>query len=227
MEREHTYGILIAEIDPAYLSLFYLISRQIGNMLRMYQMSEEQKTMQRKLEILVREIQEKNEVLNFISESDALTGCMNRRGFIEKTLQMNRDHEGEELLILFADLDHLKEINDSFGHIEGDFSIRHCAEVLKKVVGADGIVGRIGGDEFCILMRDCAGDDARKRLADIQKQFVLREKTNYARSFSCGIVGVPRNHDKVDLDTLLHEADEVMYNQKREHKKEYQSELGI
>ena len=106
VEREHTYGILIAEIDPAYLSLFYLISRQIGNMLRMYQMSEEQKTMQRKLEILVREIQEKNEVLNFISESDALTGCMNRRGFIEKTLQMNRDHEGEELLILFADLDH-------------------------------------------------------------------------------------------------------------------------
>ena len=52
-------------------------------------------------------------------------------------------------------------------------------------------------------------------------------KKNYARSFSCGIVGVPRNHDKVDLDTLLHEADEVMYNQKREHKKEYQSELGI
>ena len=90
---EIQYGILVAEIDPAYLSLFYLISRQIGNMLRMYQMSEEQKTIQRKLEILVREIQEKNEVLNFISESDALTGCMNRRGFIEKTLQMNRDHE--------------------------------------------------------------------------------------------------------------------------------------
>ena len=110
---EIQYGILVAEIDPAYLSLFYLISRQIGNMLRMYQMSEEQKTIQRKLEILVREIQEKNEVLNFISESDALTGCMNRRGFIEKTLQMNRDHEGEELLILFADLDHLKEKVDA------------------------------------------------------------------------------------------------------------------
>lgn len=56
---EIQYGILVAEIDPAYLSLFYLISRQIGNMLRMYQMSEEQKTIQRKLEILVREIQEK------------------------------------------------------------------------------------------------------------------------------------------------------------------------
>ena len=98
--------------------------------------------------------------------------------------------------------------------------------VVKNIREED-VFARIGGDEFCILMRDCAGDDARKRLADIQKQFVLREKTNYARSFSCGIVGVPRNHDKVDLDTLLHEADEVMYNQKREHKKEYQSELGI
>ena len=63
VEREHTYGILIAEIDPAYLSLFYLISRQIGNMLRMYQMSREQKKMQQKLETLVREIEEKNEVL--------------------------------------------------------------------------------------------------------------------------------------------------------------------
>ena len=74
----------MTEIDPANLSLFYLISRQIGNMLRMYQMSREQKKMQQKLETLVREIEEKNEVLNFLSESDALTGCLNRRGFMEK-----------------------------------------------------------------------------------------------------------------------------------------------
>lgn len=46
---------------------------------------------------------------------------------MEKTLQMNKENEGKEMVILFADLDHLKEINDSFGHIEGDFSIRHCS----------------------------------------------------------------------------------------------------
>lgn len=112
----------MTEIDPANLSLFYLISRQIGNMLRMYQMSREQKKMQQKLETLVREIEEKNEVLNFLSESDALTGCLNRRGFMEKAVQMNREYEGKEVVILFADLDHLKEINDCFGHIEGDFA---------------------------------------------------------------------------------------------------------
>ena len=66
--------------------------------------------MQRKLETTGAEkYREKNEVLNFISESDALTGCMNRRGFIEKTLQMNKETMREKrLLILFADLDHLK-----------------------------------------------------------------------------------------------------------------------
>ena len=128
---------------------------------------------------------------------------------------------------MFIDADHLKYINDTFGHQEGDAYIRFFVRIVNENIREEDVFARIGGDEFCILMRDCAGDDARKRLADIQKQFVLREKKNYARSFSCGIVGVPRNHDKVDLDTLLHEADEVMYNQKREHKKEYQSELGI
>lgn len=61
--------------------------------------------MQQKLETLVREIEEKNEVLNFLSESDALTGCLNRRGFMEKAVQMNREYEGKEIVILFADLD--------------------------------------------------------------------------------------------------------------------------
>lgn len=104
-------------------------------MLRMYQMSKEQRRMQQKLEALVREVREKNEVLNFLSESDALTGSLNRRGFMEKAVQMNRENAGKEMLILFADLDHLKEINDSFGHIEGDFAIRRCAETLKSAVG--------------------------------------------------------------------------------------------
>lgn len=74
---------------------------------------------------------------------------MNRRGLMEKAVQMNRKNDGKEMLILFADLDHLKEINDSFGHIEGDFAIKKCAETLKSVVGENGIIGRIGGDEFC------------------------------------------------------------------------------
>ena len=66
---EEQYGVLIAEIDPSNIILFYLISREIGNMLRLYQLSKEQMIMRKKLEQSVLEIQEKNEVLNFISYS--------------------------------------------------------------------------------------------------------------------------------------------------------------
>lgn len=162
------------------------------------------------------EIQEKNEVLNFISESDALTGCMNRRGFIEKTLQMNRDHEGEELLILFADLDHLKEINDSFGHIEGDFSIRHCAEVLKKVVGADGIVGRIGGDEFCVVtlgnLKD--GQQIVERIREESDAFNCTSDKKYYVELSAGCTSVICRNGLVIADALR-EADRALYEVKK------------
>lgn len=77
---EVQYGILVAEINPANTVLFYLISREIGNMLRLYQLSREQMILRKKQEQLIQEIQEKNQVLNFISESDPLTGSLNRRG---------------------------------------------------------------------------------------------------------------------------------------------------
>ena len=177
---EMQYGVLAAEINPANLALFYLISRQIGNMLRMYQMSKEQKRMQQKLEALVREVREKNEVLNFLSESDALTGCMNRRGLMEKAVQMNRKNDGKEMLILFADLDHLKEINDSFGHIEGDFAIKKCAETLKSVAGENGIIGRIGGDEFCAMLPGNAEDGQRIRRLIQKKSAAFNENSDKA-----------------------------------------------
>ena len=173
----------------------------------------------------VTETRVKEEQLKAEAYQDMLTRIGNRFYLKEKAEEILKT--GEPVSVCYCDLDHLKYINDTFGHQEGDAYIRFFVRIVNENIREEDIFARIGGDEFCILMRDCAGDDARKRLSDIQKQFVLREKTNYARSFSCGIVGVPRNHDKVDLDTLLHEADEVMYNQKREHKKESQSELGI
>lgn len=137
---------------------------------------------------------------------------MNRRGFIEKTLQMNRDHEGEELLILFADLDHLKEINDFFGHIEGDFSIRHCAEVLKKVVGADGIVGRIGGGEFCVVtlgnLKD--GQQIIERIREESDAFNCTSDKEYYVELSAGCTSVICRNGLVIADALR-EADRALF----------------
>lgn len=213
---EVQYGILVAEIDPANTVLFYLISREIGNMLRLFQLSKEQLQLQKKQELLIQEIQEKNEVLNFISESDPLTGCLNRRGFMEKAVRFNRDHEGEEALLFFADLDHLKEINDVFGHVEGDFAIRWCGEALKKQAGDSGIVGRIGGDEFCILMPGSPEDG----LAFQQQQKTLHASFNsssdkaYYIELSIGFTPVRFGRDLV-ISEKMKDADQALYEAKK------------
>lgn len=217
---EMQYGILVTEIDPANLSLFYLISRQIGNMLRMYQMSREQKKMQQKLETLVREIEEKNEVLNFLSESDALTGCLNRRGFMEKAVQMNREYEGKEVVILFADLDHLKEINDCFGHIEGDFAIRRCAEVLKSAAGKQSITGRIGGDEFCAMFPGNAqdGQKLRKRIQEENLAFNMKSEKPYYVELSVGYHVIRCGGDLI-ISEAFKDADKALYEEKKKRRK--------
>ena len=209
----------MTEIDPANLSLFYLISRQIGNMLRMYQMSREQKKMQQKLETLVREIEEKNEVLNFLSESDALTGCLNRRGFMEKAVQMNREYEGKEVVILFADLDHLKEINDVFGHAAGDFAIKWCSATLQEQVGASGIVGRIGGDEFCVLLFGDmqAGRTFVEQIKAKSAAFNAASEKEYYVELSIGFAPVTLGKDLV-ISEKLAVADLTLYEEKKKRR---------
>ena len=119
---------------------------------------------------------------------------------------------------LYCDLDHLKYINDNFGHLEGDEYLKFFVRVVKENIREEDIFARIGGDEFCILLRSCAREDAQNRMADIQREFSERNKTVYERSFSCGIIEIPENHSPVKLEKLIHEADENMYGQKREHK---------
>lgn len=217
---EIQYGILAAEIDPSNIILFYLVSRQIGNMLRLFQLSKEQRTMQRKLEQLVQEIQEKNEVLNFISESDPLTGCMNRRGFMETAVKFNREHEGTEALLLFADLDHLKEVNDVFGHAEGDFAIKHCGEILKKQAGESGIVGRIGGDEFCILIPGDihTGNTFIEQIRSANNIFNLHSEKPYYIEISIGFTQIICEKDLLIAEEMK-KADQALYESKKKRRK--------
>ena len=197
-------------------------------MLRMYQMSKEQKRMQQKLEALVREVREKNEVLNFLSESDALTGCMNRRGLMEKAVQMNRKNDGKEMLILFADLDHLKEINDSFGHIEGDFAIKKCAETLKSVVGENGIIGRSGGDEFCAMLPGNAENGQRIRRLIQKKSAAFNENSDkaYYVELSVGYTIVTCSSGLAISDELK-DADKALYEEKKKRRKSVKKQLDL
>jgi diguanylate cyclase (GGDEF)-like protein len=215
--EEIQYGFMMTEIAPANLALSYLISMQIANALKFYEVSREQKRTQRKLEKLVTEVNEKNEVLNFISEYDVLTGFLNRRGFMERIMQYNKEHNGEEALMIYADLDHLKEINDCFGHNEGDFAIRSASKMLQQILGEGCIIGRLGGDEFAALCPPCDQEERSRvtmKAKDILWQFNETSGKEYYVEITIGWHSFGCDPGNVFTE-ILDAADKKLYEAKR------------
>ena len=97
-----------------------------------------------------------------ISQTDFMTGLLNRRGlndYVDKHWD-NWIHDSTDALVLSIDMDELKQINDCYGHDEGDKAICAMAETLKKVIPEDAAIARTGGDEFAVLMKaDCSSVD--------------------------------------------------------------------
>jgi diguanylate cyclase (GGDEF)-like protein len=89
-----------------------------------------------------------------LSVTDELTGLYNRRGFFQLALSrlnfLSRSAD-DTLLLLMFDLDGLKQINDTYGHSEGDTALKSFADILKQTLRQDDIIGRIGGDEFIVF----------------------------------------------------------------------------
>lgn len=100
------------------------------------------------------EIRRKNEELEVLASRDALTGCYNRRAFFDITEEMFRQavNTNTDLACIMVDIDHFKSINDRFGHAVGDEAIRMVAEKLNACDYAGAIVGRYGGEEFCLVL---------------------------------------------------------------------------
>jgi two-component system cell cycle response regulator len=156
--------------------------------------------------------------LRNLSLIDDLTGVNNRRGFLalaEQHLRMIQ-RKGAALLI-YLDLDDLKLINDSYGHLEGNRALIVTANVLRSCFRQSDILARLGGDEFCVLMTDAGQDSAhqvRKRL-QLRVDFInALSSWNFRLSLSIGIADVPVVHQP-SLDELLRIADKLMYEEKR------------
>ena len=146
---------------------------------------------------------------------DPLTQIGNRYFFqkeIEELLQSE-----EELVFCYCDLDHLKYVNDNYGHLEGDWYLCNFVNCVKKTIRENDLFARLGGDEFCIILKDCPEEVAYSKLYWIQHDFAKRSKKPYEKSFSFGIVCLHANHGPVDLERLLHDADHAMYEQKHRH----------
>ncbi len=157
---------------------------------------------------------------------DQLTGLPNRTMFLEsldRAVRKGRRRQ-DRFSVLFVDLDHFKEVNDTLGHAAGDQLLQAVAERLTSAVRQSDLVARIGGDEFVILVDDHHGPEevmivAQKILALLERP-VLIDWREVKVSGSVGISTFPE--DGEDLDTLMKHADIAMYQAKERGRNNFQ-----
>lgn len=135
--------------------------------------------------------------------TDPLTGALNRRG-LQRHVRETRQGGGQRWMLV-ADIDGLKPVNDRLGHAAGDALLRATVDAWRARLGANGVVGRWGGDEFVVVFR-ADGEAAARRIA-------AELRTAAPQPFSAGLV---RLQDGLGLDLLVRLADEELYQHKRE-----------
>ncbi|HVO33414.1 MAG TPA: diguanylate cyclase [Elusimicrobiota bacterium] len=159
------------------------------------------------------------EALRNQSITDSLTGLYNRRGFLtfaEQHLERAK-RERAGLLLFMADLDNLKPVNDTYGHLAGDQALIQAAEVLRSTFRGSDVIARIGGDEFSVVVledRDHTEEAMMERLQDNIDAFNARSGLPYQLGLSMGAVRMdPRSSES--LERLIMEADAKLYEKKR------------
>lgn len=142
---------------------------------------------------------------------DALTGLLSRTEIETATRELFARGRTDNVL-LFCDLDHFKEVNDVAGHAAGDKLLVDVAHIIQECVRRNDLSGRIGGDEFCVLLRDCSLETAREIAENIRSStagYRLPWGTQY---FSVGIsIGVAPTSAVNDAESLFRLADAACY----------------
>jgi len=155
--------------------------------------------------------------LRSLAMIDDLTRLYNRRAFHALSMQQLKvmRRNGQGLLLFFADVDHLKNINDTFGHKEGDLALVRVADALERTFRDSDIIARLGGDEFAVLALEASNQDrdAILRRLDNHIQKASAGDSRYKLSLSVGAARFDPK-DSVSLESLLGKADQAMYEQK-------------
>lgn len=156
--------------------------------------------------------------LYFLARSDALTGLMNRRGFIEKARVAFKKskEEGKDFSFAMVDADYFKSVNDKYGHDAGDRVLKGLASIMKEFLKADYLLGRLGGEEFAYALPNTNVEEAKKLMLSLQRKinkhiFIVDDK-NINITVSVGISYLKK--DDKNLSELAKGADIALYRVK-------------
>ena len=158
--------------------------------------------------------------LQRLSSLDELTGIMNRRAFVESVERRLRHQcrSGQSGCLLFIDLDHFKQVNDTLGHKAGDIAIKMVAQKMRTLVRSCDYVGRYGGDEFVLWLEDISPADAvLKARALIDAMPNIREEIGAGKLNLSASVGVCSSTPGLDLSFsgMAERADAALYEVKK------------
>lgn len=168
--------------------------------------------------LLVEKLVESEAQITHLALHDALTGLPNRREFMQRLKQSAAlaARQNSRLALLFIDLDGFKQVNDRYGHKAGDELLKQVAQRLQESVRQSDTVGRLGGDEFLMLLTDCHGSDevskfACKLIVNLARPYAL-DAGEAKISASVGIALYPDMGS--DVEQLVGLADAAMYQAK-------------
>ncbi len=164
--------------------------------------------------VLMSRIEASRHKLEEQSSVDTLTGLMNRRALLERAQPLFERLGGDKtLVVMFADLDKFKAVNDTYGHAAGDEVLRQFAGILRDCMRGSDIAARFGGDEFVLLLPDTCLAEAKKVVERLRAQTAAwSQRSKIDVSVSIGMGEAPA--DGRDLPTLLDHVDQAMYRSK-------------
>jgi diguanylate cyclase (GGDEF)-like protein/PAS domain S-box-containing protein len=162
------------------------------------------------------------ERLEYLSNTDVLTGLLNRRALIERlNYEVARAVRYDvNLSLILCDIDYFKEINDSYGHTCGDNTLKATAGILKNCLRSTDLLGRYGGDEFMLILPETslkgAAEFAERIRASLKDAKVrIKGRKSAKMSLSLGVTCLQHCNGRGDVDSLIRQADAALYSAKR------------
>ncbi len=162
----------------------------------------------------ITERREMEEKLRQLAHHDELTGLHNRRAFLEHLQEeiARAERYGNPLSLLFMDLDHFKKVNDRYGHDAGDEVLKAAAAEMREMLRETDFCGRMGGEEFAILLPETDGDGALNTAERLRGKISRTVVENEAGKISTTIsIGIARKKEGERPDSLLKRADKALY----------------